>query len=66
MKNDDVEVWVYITAFPSEASVYLIEKWLKDHIKEDGVAVKNFEVVEIANLLNPADRKNSNFAIISP
>ncbi|MBU4373234.1 MAG: hypothetical protein KJ714_02090 [Euryarchaeota archaeon] len=66
IKDNDVEVWVYISALPSEAAEYIIKKWLKDHIREDSAAVKDFEIVEVANLLNLADRNHLNFLVHLP
>jgi hypothetical protein len=56
VKGNYAEVWVYIHAFPSEISQDVIEKWLTDHIKEPSINVRGFEIVEIANLLNPPPR----------
>ncbi len=53
VKGNHAEVWVYIHAFPSEIKQKVIEEWLKDHIKEPSISVKGFEIVEVANLLNP-------------
>ncbi len=50
VKDNHAEVWVYIHAFPSEISHDVIEKWLKDHIKEADISVTGFEIVEVANL----------------
>ncbi len=66
VKDKDVEVWVYISALLSEATEHIIKKWLKDHIIEDGIAVKDFEIVEVVNLLNFADRNDLNFRIQLP
>lgn len=52
VKGNHAEVWVYIHAFPSEIKQKVIEDWLKDHIKEPGISVKGFEIIEVANLLN--------------
>lgn len=45
--NDDnkgnVEVWVYVYALPSEVDREAIEKWIDDHINEEGLAVEEFE-----------------------
>lgn len=65
VNDNDVEVWVYLSALPSEATECVIRKWLNDHIKEDGVALKDFEIVEVANLLDLADR-NLNLLIRLP
>jgi len=55
VKGNYAEVWVYINAFPSEISQKVIDEWLKDHIKEPSISVKGFEIVEVANLLNPPE-----------
>jgi DNA-directed RNA polymerase beta' subunit len=66
VKDNDVEVWVYISALPSEATEYMIKKWLNDHIREDSVAVKDVEIVEVVNLLNLANGNHLNFRIHLP
>lgn len=38
-----VDVWVYINALPSEVDRKTIKKWIDDHIKEEGLAVEEFE-----------------------
>ncbi len=48
-ENGDVNVWVYIRALPSEATQPTIQKWLEDHIKEEGVTVKGF-MIEIVSV----------------
>jgi len=58
VNDNHAEVWVYIHAFPSEISHDVIEKWLKDHIKEAGISLRGFEIVEVANLLLPPALEN--------
>lgn len=48
--NDDdggdkgrVDVWVYLYALPSEVDRKAIEKWIDEHIIEEGLVVEEFE-----------------------
>lgn len=56
IKDNDAEAWVYISAFPSEIGEDVIKKWLCDHIKEDGITVKDFEIVVVVDLTNPGKK----------
>ena len=52
--NDgNVEIWVFITGYPSEASYKVVEGWIKDHIKEDGLSVTEFTIEMIFNMCSP-------------
>ncbi len=48
-ENGDVNIWVYIRALPSEVTHSIVEKWLENHIKEEGITVKGF-MIEIISL----------------
>lgn len=48
-ENGDVNVWMYIRALPSEATHPIVEKWLENHIKEEGITVKGF-MIEIISV----------------
>ncbi len=49
--NDNIiDVWVYIRAYPYNISKDIIEKWLKDHIKEEGITIIDFDYEERTNL----------------
>ncbi len=52
-KEGIVEVWVFIKALPSEATYKVVEAWIKDHIKEDGLSVTEFTVEMIFNMCSP-------------
>lgn len=47
--GNNIEVWVYISAFPSEVTRDIIGKWIKDHIKEEGISVQNFEFEQLVD-----------------
>ncbi|MFZ3059082.1 MAG: hypothetical protein WA102_05005 [Candidatus Methanoperedens sp.] len=49
-KDGIVDVWVFITALPSEATYKVVETWIKDHIKEDGLSVTEFNVEMLFNM----------------
>jgi phenylacetate-coenzyme A ligase PaaK-like adenylate-forming protein len=61
IKDNDIEVWAYISALPSEAKEDVIEKWLNNHIKEDDFIIKDFEVIETGNLVS-----GNNFFVYLP
>lgn len=42
-----IKIWVYVQEAASGlANRKVIEKWLKDHVKEEGLIVTNFEIKE--------------------
>lgn len=55
--DNKIEVWVFISAFQYEASKDLIEKWLNEHIKEEGIKVIVFEIDE---------KSDNNFLVLIP
>jgi len=61
-KDGSVDVWVFITGLPSEASYKVVERWIKDHIKENGLSVTEFTVEMIFNMCS-SDNK---FAVLTP
>ncbi len=60
-KDGIVDVWVFITALPSEARYKVVEKWIKDHIKEDGLSVTESNVEMIFNMCN----SKTKFAVLT-
>lgn len=60
-KDGNVDIWVFITGLPSEASYKVVERWIKDHIKEDGLSVTEFTVEMIFNMCS-SDNK---FAVLT-
>lgn len=49
--NDNmIDVWVYLRAYPYDISKDIIEKWLKNHIKDEGITIIDFNFEEITNL----------------
>lgn len=50
VQDGNIEVWVYISAFPSEVSEFIVSVWIKTHLKEDGVEVKKFEIKVITDV----------------
>lgn len=51
-----IEVWVFISALSSKATRDIIDKWLEDHITEQGIAVIDFEVEERSSLLSQENK----------
>lgn len=48
--DDDgtTDVWVYASGLRGSID-YTVERWLKNHIKEEGIDVKDFEIEELPN-----------------
>ena len=65
VQGSSIEVWVYIQALPSEAKRGAIEKWLKNHIREEGVSIKDFEIEDIVSIIDYYDptKKRPKFII---
>ena len=40
--DNNIEIWVLIFAYPSEVSNDIVDKWIKNHIKEEGLKVDSF------------------------
>ena len=58
--KDTAEVWVFISALPSEVTRDVIYKWLEYHITEKGLSIIDFEVEERCNLLD----QNNKFLVL--
>ena len=50
IQDSNIEVWVYISAFPSEVSDKIVGDWIKAHLKEEGIETKEFEIEVIFNI----------------
>lgn len=61
LKEEKIEVWVYISALPSEATRNIVQKWLDDHITERGLRVINFEIEIIASRIDREFNKTKMF-----
>lgn len=63
-KIDDnkIEIWVFVEAILSSVSKNTIERWLNDHINEEGITVTDFEIEEKIGQLDP----KNNFVVIIP
>ena len=48
--GNKIEIWVFIFAYPSEVSDKIIDKWIKDHIKENGLKVDSFEFRKLVDI----------------
>lgn len=48
--GNNIEIWVFIFAFPSEVDNGIIDKWIKDHIKEEGLKVESFEFEKLVDI----------------
>lgn len=64
INGNKIEVWVYIHAFPSEVTNDIIEKWIQDHIKEEGISVIGFEFKKIFDMTDEKDWKNKYYVRI--
>jgi hypothetical protein len=48
--GNHIEIWVLIFGYPSEVDDYAIDKWIRDHITEDGLKVDSFEFKKLVDL----------------
>ncbi len=55
--GNNVEVWIFIFAFPSEVDNGIIDKWIKDHIKEEGLKVESFEFEKLVDVTKDLSRQ---------
>jgi hypothetical protein len=55
IENDVVNVWVFVSALSSEVSRDIIDEWLKNHIKEEGITVTNLEIEELLDFAHPKE-----------
>lgn len=53
--DEVVNVWIFVSALPSEVSKDIICKWLSNHIKEDGITLTNLEIEKKFDLTHPED-----------
>jgi hypothetical protein len=58
IQGNNIEVWVYISALPSEVSDKIVDGWIKAHLKEEGIETKEFEIkviVDVTKILTLED-----------
>lgn len=48
--GNNIEIWVFIFAFPSEVDNGIIDKWIKDHIIDEGLKVESFEFEKLVDI----------------
>lgn len=48
-----IDVWLYLMALPSEVTQEIVDKWIKDHIIDEGLIVKKAEIEVVNDILNP-------------
>jgi hypothetical protein len=53
-----IDIWVYIHAFPSEVTNDIIKKWIREHIKDEGISL-DFEFEMIFDLTDKNCWKNT-------
>jgi len=53
--NEIINVWVFVSALPSEVTRDIVGKWIKDHITEEGITMTEFEIEERYNLCHPEE-----------
>lgn len=46
-EDGTTDVWVYVSN--SYVTDDIVDKWLKDHITEDGIEIKGFEIEKLPN-----------------
>lgn len=60
--DDKIEVWVYINSPPLSTLKDMIEKWIHDHINEEGIVATDIEVEERFS----QHSSENNFVVIIP
>jgi hypothetical protein len=60
--DNNIDVWIFIEAILSSVSKDIIEKWIKNHINEEGIMVTYIEIEEKMNPFSP----ENNFLILIP
>lgn len=55
--DNKIEIWVFIKAIQSCLPKDIIEKWLNDHINEEGIMATDFEIEE---------KTENNFLVLIP
>lgn len=55
--GDKIEIWIYISAYPSEVTNNIIGKWIVDHIKEEGITANDFEFEMIVDITKKDENK---------
>jgi len=50
--ENQIDVWIFIHALPSEVSQNIVDKWAKDHITEEGLTVKEVGIEVVNDLTN--------------
>lgn len=55
IEDEVINVWVFVSALPSKVSKDIIDKWLDNRIKEEGITVTDVEIEERFDLTNPKD-----------
>ena len=46
-EHDTIEVWVYASG--PGVTKRIVEQWLQDHIKEEGIEIKSLEIEKLLN-----------------
>ena len=46
-EDGTIEVWAYVSGFG--VTKRIIEQWLQDHIKEEGIEIKSLEIEKLLN-----------------
>lgn len=52
LEEEKIEVWVYISALPSEVSTNIVEKWINDCMVIRGLKIEKFEIEIIASKID--------------
>lgn len=60
--DDKIEVWVFINSPPISTLKDIVEKWLDDHVNDEGIMATDVEIEEKFNLYSP----ENNFLTLVP
>jgi hypothetical protein len=65
VKNNNINVWIYLSALPSEVSRKIVDEWAFKHISEEGLIVKEISIEVIFDMTKQHQHENKMKVIIT-
>jgi hypothetical protein len=50
VSGNKIEIWILLFGYPSEVKNEVIDKWINDHIVEEGLKVESFEFEKLVDI----------------
>lgn len=50
IQDSNIDVWVFVSGYPSEIDDTIVGDWIKTHLKEEGIEIKEFEIKVIIDV----------------